>query len=487
MKNKASGILLHITSLPSRFGIGDFGPQAFKFADFLQKSGQTYWQILPLTPPNRFKDWSPYDSLSAFAGNTMLISPEFLYKAGLLNKADISNPPAFSKNRVEFKKVFSYKSKLFDKAFNKFKSHSDKKDFKKFCRGNKYWLDDYSVFAAMTEEYKTSDWAKWSEKTTDDKIKQCVEKEKFLQYLFFKQWFALKEYCNVRGIKIIGDIPIYVAYQSADVWAHRDIFKLRNKKPIFKAGVPPDYFSKTGQLWGNPIYDWARIKKTNYQWPMQRFGQNLKLFDVVRIDHFRGLVKYWQIPGKDKTAINGKWMPGPGEDFFNTLFKNFPNADLIVEDLGHITKDVKALIKKLNLTGMKVLQFAFDDNKGKSEHLPSNYTENSVVYTGTHDNNTIRGWFTNEAEAKKKKNLFRYLGKRVPIGELNWELIGRTMASAARVAIFPVQDILNLGQQSRMNNPAKRQGNWRWRLKDGLLTAEISRKLSQMTQLYRRG
>jgi 4-alpha-glucanotransferase len=485
VKNKSSGILLHISSLPSRFGIGDFGTQAFKFANFLHKSGQTYWQILPLTPPNRFKDFSPYDSLSAFAGNTMLISPEFLYKADLLNKADISNPPAFSQKRAEFKKVFNYKSKLFDKAFNKFKSHSDKKDFQKFCRENQYWLDDYSVFAAMTEEYKTSDWSKWPD-IIDDEIKIKVEKEKVLQYLFFKQWFSLKEYCNTRGIKIIGDIPIYVAYKSADVWAHKDIFKLRNKKPVFKAGVPPDYFSKTGQLWGNPVYDWQRIKETNYQWWMRRIEQNLKLFDVVRIDHFRGLVKYWQVPGSAKTAINGKWMPGPGEEFFKILFKNYPNANLIVEDLGHITKDVRALIKKLNLTPMKVLQFAFNKNDGKSEHLPSNYTENSVVYTGTHDNNTIRGWFTNETEHQQKKNLFAYLGKQIPTNKLNWELIAQVIASAARVAIFPVQDILNLGQQSRMNNPATKQGNWRWRLQDGLLTAEISRKLAQMTRVYGR-
>jgi len=484
VKNRASGILLHISSLPGKFGIGDFGPQAFQFADFLHQSKQTYWQILPLTPPNRFNDFSPYDSLCAFAGNIMLISPEMLYKAGLLNKADISNPPVFSQNRVEFEKVFKYKSKLFDKAYIKFKIS---KDFEKFCESNKYWLNDYSVFAAMVEEYKTSDWSKWPEKLPDDKIKRNAEKEKFLQYIFFQQWFSLKEYCNARGVKIIGDIPIYVAYKSADVRSHQDIFKLRNKKPVFKAGVPPDYFSRTGQLWGNPVYNWQQIKKTNYDWWMRRIGQNLKMFDVVRIDHFRGLVKYWQVPASAKTAVNGRWIAGPGEDFFKTLFKKFPSADLIAEDLGHITPDVRALIKKLDLTGMKVLQFAFGKNYKKNEHLPGNYPDNCIAYTGTHDNNTIRGWFTSETNSQTKKNLFEYLGRKIPVSELNWELIERVMASAAKTAIFPVQDILNLGQQSRMNNPSQKRGSWRWRLKDELLVAEVSRKLSQITKFYKRG
>lgn len=487
MKKRASGILLHISSLPSRFGTGDFGTQAFEFADFLHKSRQTYWQLLPLTPPNRFRDFSPYDCLSAFAGNTMFISPEMLCKAGLLNKADISNPPAFSSNHVEFEKVYNYKAELFDKAYDKFKSCWGKKDFEKFCRENKYWLDDYSVFAAMSQVYKTSDWSKWPAKNANDRIKQIAEREKFLQYIFFRQWFELKEYCNLRGIKIIGDIPIYVAYQSADVRAHQDIFKLRNKKPLFKAGVPPDYFSKTGQLWGNPVYNWTQNKKTKYDWWMRRIEHNLKMFDVVRIDHFRGLVKYWQVPANAKTAVNGRWTAGPGEDFFRVLFKKQPDANLIAEDLGHITKDVRSLIKKLDLTGMKVLQFAFGKNYKKSEHLPENYPENCVAYTGTHDNNTLRGWFENEITPQVRKNLLEYLGGNISVSELNWELIARVMSSAAKITVFPVQDILNLGQDCRMNNPAKKQGNWRWRLKADLLTAEVSRKLTKITQLYGRG
>jgi 4-alpha-glucanotransferase len=487
MRNRASGILMHITSLPSRFGIGDFGPEAFKFADFLQRSRQTYWQILPLTPPNRFIGWSPYDCLSAFAGNTMLISLEMLYKQGLLNKEDLSDVPKFSPAEVEFEKVFKYKTKLLNKVFEKFQIFSDKSSYEHFCKQNSFWLEDYSIFTAMIEKYKTANWSKWPKIKIDNKMKQTTEREKVLQYLFFMQWLSLKEYCNGHGINIIGDIPIYVAYQSADVWAHQDNFKLRNKKPLFKSGVPPDYFSKTGQLWGNPIYNWKYIKKTNYEWWLERVNQNIKLFNVVRIDHFRGLVKYWQVPGKDKTAMNGKWMPGPGEDIFKAIFKRYPHANLIVEDLGFITQDVKDLIKKLNLTSMKVLLFAFSDKIGKSGFLPHNHIQNCVVYTGTHDNNTIKGWFLNELDAEKKKNLFDYIGRKVSIDDLNWELIRLAMNSVAQTVIFPVQDILNLGQESRMNNPAKVKGNWHWRLKKGMLTQKITNKLGNFTRIYGRG
>jgi 4-alpha-glucanotransferase len=487
MIRRASGILLHITSLPGRFGIGDFGPEAYKFADSLQKSRQTYWQILPLNPPNRFKGWSPYDCLSAFAGNTMLISPEMMYKQGLLNKADISDIPKFSQSDVEFEKVFRYKAELLNKVCGKFHLYSQKDDFQHFCKQNNYWLEDYSVFVAMTEKYKTADWSKWPKIKFDEDMKQTAQREKVLQYIFFKQWHSLKDYCNGHGINIIGDIPIYVAYQSADVWAHQDIFKLRNKKPIFKSGVPPDYFSKTGQLWGNPIYDWNYIKKTNYQWWMERINKNLKLFDVVRIDHFRGLVKYWQVPGKDKTAMNGKWMPGPGEDIFKAIFKAHPHANLIVEDLGFITQDVKDLIKKLKLTNMKVLLFAFSDSIGKSAFLPHNHNQNCVVYTGTHDNNTIKGWFNNELTPEKRKNLFDYIGRKVSINDLNWEMIRLAMSSVAKTAIVPMQDILNLGEKYRMNNPATVKGNWHWRMKEGMFNQNIVNKLAELTRIYGRG
>ncbi|MEN6385245.1 MAG: 4-alpha-glucanotransferase [Phycisphaerales bacterium] len=487
MNTRASGILMHITSLPGKFGIGDFGPEAFKFADFLQKSRQTYWQILPLNPPNRYIGWSPYDCLSAFAGNKMLISPEMLCKQGLLDKKDLADVPRFSQTDVEFEKVFKYKTQLLNKVFDKFQIISEKNGYEHFCRQNTYWLEDYSIFVALTEKFKTANWSKWPKIRIDEKLKAAAEKEKVLQYIFYRQWLSLKEYCNGYGIKIIGDIPIYVAYQSSDVWGHQDIFKLRNKKPMFKSGVPPDYFSKTGQLWGNPIYDWKYIKKTDYEWWMQRVSHNLKLLDVVRIDHFRGLVKFWQVPGKDKTAINGKWMPGPGEDIFKPIFKKHPHANLIVEDLGFITQDVKDLIQKLNLTNMKVLLFAFSDRIGKSAFLPHNHNQNCVVYTGTHDNNTIKGWFVNELNPEKRKNLFEYIGKRVSIKDLNWELIRLAMSSVAQTAIFPMQDILNLGPQCRMNNPAKSKGNWLWRVSQSMLNNKISDKLANFTRTYGRG
>ena len=487
MKKRASGILLHITSLPGKYGIGDLGPEAFKFADFLRKSGQTYWQILPLTHPNTDVSWSPYDCLSAFAGNTMLISPDLLYKSGLLDKSDIADVPGFPQTQIQFKEVYRYKTKLLNKAYENFIPHESEKDFKLFCRENSYWLDDYTLFAALVEKYKTSDWSKWPKIIIDEDIKLKANREKVLQFLFFRQWFSLKEYCNSYGIKFIGDIPIYVAYKSSDVWANQDIFKLdKSKKPAFKSGVPPDYFSKTGQLWGNPIYNWSYIKKTKYQWWMERVRQNLKLFDMVRIDHFRGLVKFWQVPARHKTAMNGKWMPGPGEDFFKVLFRHFPDAQLIVEDLGMITPDVRELIKKLDLTGMKVLQFAFNDNHGKNSFLPHNHFENCVVYTGTHDNNTIRGWFSIEASNEQKKNLFAYLGRKVPIRELNWEMIKLAMSSVAKTAIVPVQDILNLPSDARMNNPAKTRSNWGWRLKEKQITAKFANKLAKVTSVYGR-
>ncbi len=477
---------MHISSLPGKFGVGDFGPEAFKFADFLQKSRQAYWQILPISPPNRFIGWSPYDCLSAFAGNTMLISPELLYKSGLLDKNDLADVPRFSPKRVEFKKVYDYKLKLLNKAFAKFNAHGGKEEFMLFCRQNSFWLNDYSVFVALMEKYKSPDWWKWPKTAICNELKQSAYKEKVFQYLFFTQWNALKDYCNIHGIKIIGDIPIYVSYRSSDVWSHPEIFKLKNKKLLFKAGVPPDYFSKTGQLWGNPIYNWDVLKKTDYQWWMERIRHNLNLFDMVRIDHFRGLVKYWQIPADEKTAVNGKWMPGPGEEFFRVLFKNFPNAKLLAEDLGFITPDVRNLIKKLNLTSMKILLFAFGDDRGKSVHYPHNYTENCFVYTGTHDNNTIKGWFRNEVTPEKRKNIFRYLGKKISVTDLNWELIRLAMASVARTAVFPMQDILNLDAENRMNNPARRRGNWQWRLMKGQITVRTIDKLADMTKFYGR-
>ena len=497
MNKRASGVLLHITSLPSKYGIGDFGPQAYQFADFLSKAKQSYWQILPLNPPHNRINISPYNCLSAFAGNTSLISPELLYKSGYIKKSDIPGTAGFPENVLDYKKAESFRAIIFSKLFDSEKLKKESKSFENFCTENKNWLNDYALFIALIKHFKTTDWAKWPKQIRDRKpaalkeasetVKTNCEKEKVLQYIFFKQWFDLKKYCNKLGIEIIGDMPIYVAYQSSDVWANPEIFKLdRTKKPVFKSGVPPDFFSKTGQLWGNPVYNWKVIKRQDYKWWIERTEQNLKLYDIFRIDHFRGFAKFWQIPGNDKNAIRGKWIKGPGEDFFKSLYKHFPSAQIIAEDLGLITPDVRALLKKLDLPGMKVLHFAFSDTTGKNTYLPHNYIENCIVYTGTHDNNTTTGWFKNDLSPKQKAALFAYLGRKVSGKDISWELIKMAMGSVAKTAIIPMQDLLSLSSEARMNHPAKTRGNWNWRLKQSQIDNKTADKLAKITELYGR-
>src|SRR3989339_612817 len=357
MKKRVSGILLHISSLPSKYGTGDFGPDAYRFADFLKEANQSRWQVLPLNQIKLSGTHSPYDCLSAFAGNILFISPDLLYRDGFIDKADLKCG-RFPKDKVDFAKVISYKKKLFVKSFDKFTRQKQKSRFEQFCEKEKSWLGDYSLFVSIKEHLKNKPWDKWDKKLRDRNKKAIsdIEKEladrceyhKFLQFIFYSQWVKLKEYCNDLGIQVIGDIPIYVAYQSADIWANPSIFQLdRDKRPTSVSGVPPDYFSKTGQLWNNPLYDWKRLKKDNYGWWMRRMEQNLRLFDIVRIDHFRGLAAYWRIPAGDKTAVHGKWVAGPKDDFFKTLFKHFPDAPIIAEDLGDITPDVRQFVKKL--------------------------------------------------------------------------------------------------------------------------------------------
>jgi 4-alpha-glucanotransferase len=318
-------------------------------------------------------------------------------------------------------------------------------------------------------------------------LQDAVEKEKFLQYLFFKQWFSLKRYSNEHGVRIIGDIPIYIAYNSADVWAWPEIFKLtKAKKPKVVSGVPPDFFSRTGQLWGNPIYDWKALKDAGYRWWVQRVKHNLALFDIVRIDHFRGFIAYWEVPANQKTAVVGKWVDGPKEDFFNTLLKHFSSLPVVVEDLGYITADVREFIEKFRLMCMRVLLFAFDGDIARNLHCPHNHVENSIVYTGTHDNNTIEGWFEKEAKPEQKKKLFDYLGRKVSAGQIHWELIRLAMSSVGRVVIIPMQDVLGLGECARMNRPATVRGNWRWQLLAGQTRAVIARRLRRLTEIYGR-
>ncbi|MFB3925647.1 MAG: 4-alpha-glucanotransferase [Syntrophales bacterium] len=497
MRRRASGLLLHITSLPSFYGIGDLGPQAFRFAEFLSGSGQSFWQILPLAPTNP-ESHSPYNASSAFACNTLLISPEIMVRDGLLRRADLEDAPDFPDERVNFEMVWRFKQKLLQKAFNSRgrTENQYREAYRLFCEENDYWLRDYALFSAVKRTITDRSWNTWPPSLKDRKraqerfsaeLAQKIEQEKYFQFIFDMQWKRLKAYCNHLGIRIIGDMPYYVGYDSADVWANTRIFKLDVKKePAFVGGVPPDCFSATGQLWGNPVYNWDRLKETGYAWWIKRIKRNLELFDYTRIDHFRGFVSYWEVPARQKSAIRGKWVNCPAVDFFNTLLKHFPCAPLIAEDLGFITPDVREVMRKFNFPGMRVLLFAFGEDIATTPHAPHNHTKNVVVYTGTHDNNPIKGWFEQEASEQDKKRLFHYLGRRVALRDLHWALIRLAMMSPADSVIIPMQDLLGLGAGSRMNRPATLLGNWTWRLRSFHIRPKLMKKLLNVTRLYGR-
>jgi 4-alpha-glucanotransferase len=505
MIRRASGILLHITSLPSPFGIGDLGPPAYRFVDFLSETRQGFWQVLPINPTSLARGSSPYSSLSAFAGNALLISPELLVKEGLLSKSDLKDRPAFPQ-KVDYPAVAAYKEKLFRIAYARFnKKEESACDLECFVVDHNSWLEDYVLFIALKEHFGAGDWGQWPEgarhrETIEPLKKELSERcrmERFLQYLFFKQWFSLKGYCRRKGIQIIGDLPIYVDYDSPDVWSHPEIFKLGpDKRPIAVSGIPPDYFSATGQRWGNPIYRWDVLKEKDYAWWVERITHNLKLFDWLRLDHFKGFVDYWEVPAGEKRAVNGTWVKGPREDFFNCLLKYFPLLPFIAEDLGVITGEVQRLRDGFGLPGMRVLQFAFGNDPLSEQYKPYSYIENCVAYSGTHDNDTLLGWLCggnnystrNVAEIEmERKNALAYLGlngKRRK--EIPWEFIRALMASTANLTIFPLQDILGLGGEARMNFPGRGKGNWQWRFLPGQLTPSLSKRLTEMTEIYGR-
>jgi 4-alpha-glucanotransferase len=492
---RGSGILLHITSLPSPYGIGDMGPWAYKFADSLSETKQSFWQILPLTPTTHTGGNSPYHGLSAFAGNKLLISPDLMIDDGLLTKEDVKPIPSFQKNRVDYKQVTSYKERLFKIAYERFKE-SRKNEYEKFISENSSWLEDFALFVAL-KAHLGKVWSEWPQEIRDrhpeasqtwkTQLHDKIEMEKFLQYVFFKQWSLIKRYCNQKGIQIIGDVPIYVDFDSADVWVNPEIFKLdEEKRPSFVGGVPPDYFSSTGQLWGHPVYRWDALKGSGYAWWIRRFEHNLKLFDFVRIDHFRGLVAYWEVQATEKTASRGRWVEAPAEDFFCTLCKRFPHLPIIAEDLGTITPDVRELMNRFEFPGMRVLLFAFGESISTNPYAPHNHVKNCFVYTGTHDTNTVKGWFEKEATQEDKKRLFRYIGHRVSVQDINWEFIRLAMMSVADITIVPLQDILDLGEEARMNRPATTGGNWEWRLLPEQLTPQLLRRFLEMTKIYGR-
>ena len=498
-EKRGSGILLHITSLPSPYGLGDLGSGAYKFADFLAEARQSFWQILPLNLTCTAYGNSPYSSFSAFAGNSLLISPEQMVKDGLLLKSDIKTSRVFPGKKVNFKAVSQYKDKILRTAFERNKDKlPDHHDFQKFCSEHSCWLDDYSLFISIKHHLKEICWSEWSKDMRDrdehslrewtDKLSDNILFKKFLQYVFFSQWYSLKNYCGTKNVKIIGDIPIYVNYDSSDVWANPEIFSLdEEKKAVFIAGVPPDYFSSTGQLWGHPVYNWEVLKESGYSWWIKRIEHNLELFHMFRLDHFRGFVGYWEVHSSEKTAINGKWVQAPAEGFFNTLIKRFPRISVIAEDLGVITPDVKDVMKKFGFPGMKVLLFAFGEDLPTNPYALHNHIKNCVIYTGTHDNNTIKGWFKKEAGAEGIKRISEYIGRKVTDKTVHMDIIRLAMMSVADMVIIPMQDILGLGEKYRMNLPASSSGNWGWRLAPDQLSPSLTEKLKRMTTIYGRG
>ncbi|MEM4658175.1 MAG: 4-alpha-glucanotransferase [Candidatus Methanosuratincola sp.] len=508
MLRRGSGVLLHITSLPSPYGIGDFGPEAYRFADFLAETRQGYWQILPLNPTSFRSGNSPYDSYSVFAQNPLLLSPELLVKEGYLTRRDVSEVPSFPEGRVDYRAVTEYKNGLFAKAYENFESSCmEDGDFVRFCSENAYWLEDFSLFSALKSHFGDVTWNRWYDGLRDrnkdelakwkEKLSGLVVREKVLQYLLDKQWLSLKNYCLSRGIQIIGDVPIYVSLDSVDVWSNPQIFKLdENKNPTVVAGVPPDYFSSTGQLWGNPIYRWDVLREEGYEWWMKRMARNLRLFDVLRLDHFKGFNDFWEVPATEKTALYGRWVPGPGADFFMALHRRFPCLPLIAEDLGVITAEVRELRDKFELPGMCVLQFAFGKDPSSHLYRPHNYRKNCVAYTGTHDNDTLVGWLTGTNNAstcdeeevrRERENALNYIGSSGKMRKgVHWEFIRVLFMSVANLVILPMQDILGLGQEARMNTPSKTQGNWEWRLKSNQITPLVRRKLREMTETYDR-
>jgi 4-alpha-glucanotransferase len=489
---RSSGILLHPTSLPSKYGIGELGKEAYEFIDFLILSGQKLWQTFPLGPTG-YGD-SPYQCFSAFAGNPLLISLDKLIEENLLHQNDVIEAD-FSDEYVDFGKVINFKLPILHKAFNNFKNNCttiELMKFNNFIEKNNYWLADYAFFRALKDNFNGKSWSEWDKeiKFREEKamnkykklLKDKIEYYMFLQYTFYKQWSELKSYANRNGIEIIGDIPIFIAADSSDAWANPELFLFdKERNPVKVAGVPPDYFSATGQLWGNPLYDWDELKNTNFKWWIDRVKSNLELCDIVRIDHFRGFAAYWAVPFGEDTAINGSWEPCPGKELFQAIEDNLGKLPIIAEDLGVITPDVEELRDHFNFPGMKILQFAFD-SKDESNHLPHIYVKNSVVYTGTHDNDTIIGWYDSAQNSDRE-----FANKYLDINsndDVAWTFIKRAWASISNIAVAPMQDILGLDSNARMNTPGVAAGNWQWRVNKNSLNSDLAENLNKITKLY---
>ena len=495
---RSAGVIMHIASLPGKFGIGTFGKEAYEYVEFLYKSGMRYWQILPLGQTG-YGD-SPYQSFSAFAGNPYFIDFDILKDEGILSKAEYINENyGDNEEYIDYGLLFNIKYIVLRRAYENFKkSHNFllKEYFESFKEENNWWLDNYSLYIAVKGKFNLASWQEW-----DDDIKKRrpeaielyrnelsdeIEFWSFIQFLFFKQWNELKSYANEKGIKIIGDMPIYVAEDSADVWSNPEAYLIYEEtlKPISIAGCPPDAFSETGQLWGNPLYDWNYMEKTGYKWWIKRVEESLKIYDVVRIDHFRGFESYWEIPYGDTTAINGEWVKGPGIKLFNAIKESLGEINVIAEDLGFLTNEVKEFLEETGFPGMKVLQFAFDERE-ESNYLPHTYTNNCIAYTGTHDNDTFRGWFELTGNKSDVKYCKEYLALTEEEG-YNWGFIRGAWASVADVSIALMQDFLNLGNETRVNFPSTLGGNWKWRIKEGSYNTELADKIYKYTKMYGR-
>ncbi len=503
---RSSGILLHPASLPGLYGVGDLGPAAFEFADFLAASGQSIWQVLPLGPTG-YGD-SPYQCFSAFAGNPMLISLNRLLDRAWLDARDVERLPVFSNDQVEYEKVNSFKLDRLNRAFANFQSvatNEEKQKFSQFKQAERNWLEDYALFRALKDKFGGLSWTHWPRefasrqpqalKQARRELAEDIARQEFFQLAFFEQWRELKSYCAQRHIRTMGDLPIYVAHDSADVWAHPEYFHLdESGNPTKVAGVPPDYFSATGQLWGNPIYRWERMAAERYSWWIDRFRAAFRIFDMVRVDHFRGFEAYWEVPGGETTAINGQWKKGPGAELFAVAEEKLGRLPIVAENLGVITPEVEAIRERFGFPGMAILQFAFGTDPQGPDFRPHNYPRNRVAYTGTHDNDTVCGWWTSKPgvgsirtddEIRKEREFTRaYLAFET--NDISWVFIRALMVSVADTVIFPLQDVLGLGSEARMNIPGTATGNWRWRARGESLTTEIADRLRSMVQMYDR-
>ncbi len=491
--SRKSGIIMHISSLSEKYGIGTFGERAYRFADFLKQAGQSYWQILPLGHTG-YGD-SPYQAFSAFAGNPYFIDLELLVKEGLLEKDELDDIDFGTiAEKVDYGKLFKERFPVLKKAYKRFKQNPHE-EIELFRKENATWLEDYALYMAIKNELGLKSWQEWEPEIKKREPKaMAAYKEKledeinywvFIQYMFFKQWRALKAYVNKLGIKIIGDIPIYVSTDSSDTWANAELFRLdENKNPEVVAGCPPDAFSETGQLWGNPIYDWEYLEKTNYAWWVERIRESLKIYDVVRIDHFRGFEAYWEIPYGQETAQKGKWVKGPGMKLFNAIQKELGQINVIAEDLGYLTQEVMDFRDASGYPGMKVLQFAFDTRE-ESDYLPHNYIKNCIVYTGTHDNDTIMGWFNTTGLKEDIQYAKNYLKCNEQEG-YHWGFIRGAWSSVGDIAITQMQDFLGLGNEARMNLPSTLGINWKWRIQQGVLTENLANQIYELTKLYGR-